>query len=119
MENFILRIACITLNELVNISKETNLSNISFSPNENVSSKELLQLVMEDLDSIQTKKKNHAILTLFRSIIVNSDVNFLFESRLDKAFNMEIIEICLEMNVLNELAKNLTFMFTKFIEISK
>ena len=121
MENFILRIGCVTINELLSISKEINLNSseeIVYN-NEKLSPKDLLHYVLEELDSTDTKRKNNAILRLFRSIVIKPSLNFLYEQTLDNAFDTKILEDCLEMNLLNELAKNLSFMHNKFMEISK
>ena len=120
MENFILRIGCITLNELLMICNE--LSSGSYSDynemDENLY-KDFLFCVLEELDNPQIKVKNEALLKLFRVFLLKPNSNFLFETRIDSSFNTQIIEYCLEMNVLQELSKNLSFLYSKLIDFDK
>ncbi len=121
MENFILRIGCINLNELLNITKEISISTISnaIEMNENFSPKELIFYVLEELDTNDIKRKNQSILKLFKSLIIKPNSNFLIEQNLDECFSKDILELSLKMNLLFELAKNLAFLFSKFTEISR
>jgi hypothetical protein len=121
MDNFTLRIGCINLNEILNIMKEMSISTISnaIEMNENLSPKELIFYVLEELDTNDIKRKNQAILKLMKSLVVKPSTNFLFEPNLDQCFNKDILELSLNMNLLFELSKNLAFLFTKLTDISK
>jgi hypothetical protein len=121
MDNFTLRIGCINLNEILNIMKEMSISTISnaIEMNENLSPKELIFYVLEELDTNDIKRKNQALLKLLKSFVVKTNTNFLLEQNLDQCFSKDILELSLKMNLLYELSKNLAFLFTKFTEISK
>ena len=120
MENFFLRIGCINLNQILDITNELNLSiSESIELNETLSPKDFIFSVLEELDTTNVKRKNIALLKLLKALINKQNTNFHFELRLDSCFNKALLELCLEMNVLPELAKNLSIFYCKFTEMSK
>lgn len=125
MENYLLRISSINLNNNILILKEFNsLHSIELFEknnfqNDNKKTKQIFLEIAEELESPNIMIRYNSLTKLFFLFVKDPKFNFMLSDKLEENFESYFINFSFNSEILQDLIKNLSFLYNKFIEFNK
>lgn len=126
MEEYLLRLSMINFNQILNLLKSFDILHKNDDLcdnkylNENKSTvKEYYLQISEELEHYNLSIKFNALAKLLTSFIKNPEFNFMLSDRLDDNFDLKLIEKAMDVGLLHDLAKNLSYFLSTISEFSK
>ena len=125
MENYLLRISSINLNNNILILKEFNslhssdLFDKNNFQNDNKKTKQIFLEISEELESPNIIIRYNCLSKLFFLFVKDPEFNFMLLDKLEENFESYFINFSYNSEILQDLIKNLSFLYNKFIEFNK
>jgi hypothetical protein len=120
MEEYLLKIVTYSLNEQILILNDLNKQNNNIiTPITETNIKDNLLTICEELESDKLIIRYNALSRLLLQALYKQDEDFLIIKDIESNFNIQYLQEALNIGTLNDLVKNLTYLFQKFTELNR